>query len=110
MIINEMLGIETKISWSSDFDLIDGKTERLLGLCKDCKATEYISGPAAQGYLDESLFAEENIKVSWMDYSGYKEYPQLYGSFEHGVTILDLIFNEGPSATQYMKSFEGSTS
>ncbi|MGJ0310858.1 WbqC family protein [Aliarcobacter cryaerophilus] len=28
-----------------------------------------------------------------MDYSGYKEYEQLNPPFEHGVTILDLIFN-----------------
>jgi len=104
--INEILNINTKILWSSDFDLADGKTERLLGLCKDCKATEYISGPAAQGYLDESLFEEENIKVSWMEYNGYLEYTQLYPPFEHAVTVLDLIFNEGPNAVKFMKSFK----
>lgn len=26
-------------------------------------------------------------------------------SFEHGVSILDLIFNEGPNAASFMKSF-----
>jgi HEPN domain-containing protein len=26
--------------------------------------------------------------------------------FEHGVTVLDLIFNEGSNATKFMKSFE----
>jgi hypothetical protein len=40
-----------------------------------------------------------------MNYSGYPVYDQLYGEFEHGVTILDLIFNEGSKATKYMKSF-----
>ena len=38
-----------------------------------------------------------------MDYSGYPEYPQLFGEFEHGVTILDLLFNTGPDAVRYMK-------
>ena len=104
MTINEILNIQTSIKWSSDFDLVDGKTERLLGICKDCKATEYISGPAAQGYLDETLFAGEGIQVAWMNYSGYKEYHQLYPPFEHGVSILDLIFNEGQGARQYMRS------
>lgn len=102
--INDILGIQTKISWSSDFALVEGKTERLLGLCKDCGATEYISGPAAQGYLNENLFEEEGIKVSWMDYSGYPEYEQRFSQFEHGVTVLDLIFNEGSNACKYMKS------
>jgi hypothetical protein len=40
-----------------------------------------------------------------MDYSGYPEYRQLYPPFEHGVSILDLIFNEGPNAPQYLNSF-----
>jgi len=28
---------------------------------------------------------------------GYPEYPQLHGDFEHAVTILDLLFNTGPT-------------
>ena len=30
-----------------------------------------------------------------MDYGGYKEYPQKFPPFVHGVTILDLLFNMG---------------
>ena len=40
-----------------------------------------------------------------MDYSGYKKYEQLNPPFEHGVTILDLIFNKGARAKEFMKSF-----
>ena len=42
-----------------------------------------------------------------MDYSGYPEYPQLHPPFEHGVTVLDLIFNTGADAPLYMKSLAG---
>jgi hypothetical protein len=104
--INEILGITTKIRWSSEFELIAGQTEKLLGICKDCDADIYISGPAAKDYFDEELAKKENIKVEWMHYSGYKEYEQLHPPFEHGVSILDLIFNEGPHAIEFMKSFE----
>jgi len=104
--INEILGIKTKIRWSSEFELIDGRTEKLLGICKDCNADVYLSGPAAKDYFDEELAEKENIKVEWMDYSGYKEYEQLHPPFEHGVTILDLIFNEGANATKFMKNFK----
>jgi hypothetical protein len=103
--INEILGITTKIRWSSEFELIAGQTEKLLGICKDCDADIYISGPAAKDYFDEELAKKENIKVEWMDYSGYKEYEQLHPPFEHGVSILDLIFNKGSDATKFMKSF-----
>lgn len=103
--INRMLDIETRISWSSDYNLIEGKNERLISLCQQAKATKFLLGPAAQDYLDESLFQQEGIEVEWMDYSGYPEYRQLFPPFEHSVTILDLIFNEGPNAKNFMKSF-----
>lgn len=103
--INEILGIKTKISWSSEYELVEGQTEKLLGICKQAGATTYLSGPAAKDYFDEDLAAQEGIEVEWMDYSGYPEYQQLHQPFEHGVTILDLIFNEGPNATKLMKSF-----
>jgi len=105
-IINQILGIDTILKWSSDFDLVEGQTEKLLGICKQADADIYLSGPAAKDYFDEDLASKEGIQVEWMDYSGYPEYNQLHEPFEHGVTILDLIFNEGPNATKYMKSFK----
>lgn len=104
--ICQALGIKTRITWSMDYALPDGKTERLVHLCKDVKATEYLSGPSAKAYLDEALFEKENISVSYMDYSGYPEYPQLFPPFEHSVSVLDLIFNTGEDAPRFMKSFK----
>ena len=103
--INKILGITTNISWSTDYNISGKRTEKLLNICKQANATEYISGPAAKNYLDEKLFKQENLKVTWMDYCSYPEYNQLYPPFEHAVSILDLIFNEGPNATKFMKSF-----
>jgi hypothetical protein len=100
-----LLGITTKITWSSDYEVIDGKTERLVSLCKQSGATDYYSGPAARDYIVDELFTEAGIRLHWMDYSGYPEYPQQHGAFEHGVTMLDLLFQTGPEATRYMKTF-----
>ena len=101
----DILGIKTKITWSSDYELVDGKTERLIGLVKSAGGDYYLSGPAAKDYIVEDLFKESNIQLDWMDYSNYPEYTQLSDNFEHQVSILDLIFNEGPNATKFMKSF-----
>jgi hypothetical protein len=103
--ICQILGISTTISWSMGYDLIGDKTERLVHLCQQAGATAYLSGPSAKAYLDEALFRNEGIAVSYMDYSGYPEYRQLYPPFEPRVSVIDLILNEGPSATRYMKSF-----
>jgi hypothetical protein len=69
------------------------------------EAEEYLSGPAARAYIDTAQFEAAGIGLTYMDYSGYPEYPQLHGSFEHGVSILDLLFNVGADAPRYMKSF-----
>lgn len=97
------LGIKTSIKNSWDYNLTDGKTERLLDLCKQAEGTEYVSGPAAKGYLDEKLFDREEVKVTWFDYDGYPAYPQLWGDFTHLVSILDLLFNCGKTSPQFMR-------
>ncbi len=102
--IVDYLGIETVISNSWDYTLIEGKTERLLDLCAQAGGTHYVSGPAARDYLDESLFAEQGMALSWFDYAGYSEYPQLWGDFTHNVSILDLLFHCGPNSLLLMRS------
>ncbi len=103
--LNELLNINTTILLDKDIGTIEGKTERLLDLCKKRNANVYLSGPAAKDYLDESLFLKENIQVEWMDYSGYPQYNQLHPPFEHGVSVLDLLFNTGDDFPKFMKSF-----
>lgn len=97
------LGIKTIISNSWDYRLMDGKTERLTDLCAQAGGSEYVSGPAARDYIDEAVFIERGIKLTWFDYAGYPEYPQLWGDFTHGVSILDLLFNCGKEAPRYMR-------
>jgi len=97
------LGIKTIISSSCDYNMIDGKTDRLADLCVQAGGSEYISGPAARDYVDDSIFIERGIKLTWFDYEGYPEYPQLWGEFIHNVSILDLLFNCGNKAPQYMR-------
>jgi hypothetical protein len=97
------LGIRTKISDCSEYTIIEGKTERLADLCTQAGADEYLSGPAAKEYLDEAVFSRRGVKVTWFDYTGYPEYPQLWGAFRHDVSVLDLLFNCAQDAPRYMK-------
>lgn len=103
--VNEILNIQTRIRFSSEFSFGGDKTKKILDICKQCGADVYLSGPAAKVYFDENAAKEEGIEVEYMDYSGYREYHQLYPPFVHGVSIVDLIFNEGENAKMYLKSF-----
>lgn len=100
--ICDILNIQTEFCFSSDFEVRGGKTEKLVNLCDDIGAEKYITGPAALGYIQEELFMESGVELVWMDYSNYREYPQLNGQFEHAVSIIDLIFNTGPRALEYL--------
>jgi hypothetical protein len=101
--LSPLLGIDTKLSWSTDYDSQGAKTERLVTLCEQAGADEYVSGPSARDYLDEGEFASRGIAVRWMDYEGYPEYPQVHPPFEPAVSIVDLLFSMGDEAPRYMK-------
>ena len=79
------------------------RNSKLIDACIKLNATTYISGPSASCYLDTAAFNLNNINVNWMDYSGYLEYPQRFGTFIGNVSILDLIFNIGPNSKNYLK-------
>jgi hypothetical protein len=103
--ICEYLEISTKISFSWDYSIpnTDNRTERLKFIVSAANGTEYVSGPSAKQYMEESVFLDEDISISWFDYDNYKVYPQLWGEFTHTVTILDLLFNCGKNSYKYMK-------
>ncbi|OUL82349.1 WbqC family protein [Paraburkholderia hospita] len=97
------LGIETKLKWSWEYEIGEGKTERLVRICEQAGATRYVSGPAARDYINSSLFTAAGIELHYFDYAGYPEYPQLWGEFQNSVSIVDLLFNCGDRAREYMK-------
>ncbi|MEJ7610952.1 MAG: WbqC family protein [Ferruginibacter sp.] len=101
--ICNFLEIKTIFTASEKYGLIEGKTERLIDLVQKAGGTEYISGPAAKDYLNAELFKEAGIKLTWMDYAGYPEYPQRGPAFEHGVSVIDLILNTGADAKKYLQ-------
>lgn len=100
-----ILGIRTRFTWSTDYPLLEGKTERLVDLCRQVGANRYVSGPAAREYMEEERFREAGYELEYISYEGYPEYPQLFPPFEHTVSILDLLFNCGPDAPRYLKTF-----
>ena len=103
--ICDILEIRTRLSSSMNYELLPGKTARLAGICRQAGADVYLSGPSAGSYVDPAVFAEAGVQVVYADYSGYPEYPQLFPPFDHRVSVLDLIFNQGPDARRYMLSF-----
>jgi hypothetical protein len=100
--INKFLEINTEIRFSSEFHLTEEKTERLVNICKELNVTDYYSGPAAKAYMEEEKFNNEGVEVHFWDYDNFPLYEQLHGGFEHSVSIIDLILNEGFDSRKYL--------
>ncbi len=98
-----ILGIETPLGRSSEYQLEGKSTERLINLLKAVGAKVYLSGPAGGDYLEKNKFLEEGVALEYKSYD-YEPYPQLHGEFEGAVTVLDLLFNVGQEARRYLKS------
>ncbi len=108
--ICERLGLPVRITSDADYPAGDlRKSERLIAICLQAKASRYISGPSARDYLEEAKFAEAGITVEWMSYGNYPIYPQLHQPFEHAVSILDAMFQLGPEARAAICPVKGDT-
>jgi hypothetical protein len=95
------LEIKTPIHFSRQYNPQGAKTERLIGILKQPGATTYLSGPAAQAYLEPELFEQNDICLEYKVYD-YREYEQLYPPFEPAVSVIDLLFMVGKDAKTYL--------
>lgn len=99
---SEFLGISAVFRDSREFQTAGAGQDRLLCILRQLGAGVYVSGPSAQQYIQRQAFADAGVELRYKDYAGYPEYPQLFGKFEHGVTVLDMLFNLGPEAPDYI--------
>ncbi len=101
-IIARRLGIaHTRFLRSSSLDAQGDKTDRLLDILGKVGATHYISGPSARNYIEADKFVAADITLEYMAYD-YPDYPQLHGTFDGQVSILDLLLNVGPDVPRYI--------
>lgn len=101
-IARDLLGTRTEFKNSTDYPTQGKRLDRLLALLRSTGAGTYISGPSARSYIDAKQFDEAGIALKYKSYGGYPEYPQFHPPFEHGVSILDLLFHTGPDAPYYI--------
>jgi hypothetical protein len=102
LISRDLLGTRTRFDDSRNYDLTGQRLDRLTDLVAKSGASHYISGPAAKAYIDDDTFARMGVELVWKDYAGYPQYRQSELPFEHGLSILDLLFNAGADAPKYI--------
>jgi len=83
-------------------------TARLLELCAKLDAGAYLSGQEGRGYLDAEAFAMSDLKLYFQQVDA-PVYKQLHGDFISHLSILDLLLNLGPEASDVIKNMGGMT-
>jgi WbqC-like protein family len=81
----------------------------IVEICKAVGADTYLSGPIGGKYMNEDFIIENKIRILWNNYE-HPVYKQLFMKlgFMPYMSIIDLIFNEGPESLEIIKSgFKG---
>lgn len=91
-------GLRRRIERSSTLGVHGERSQRLVDICRHYGASTYVSGVAAEAYLDVDLFQQNGIAVEWQRYT-HPVYPQLHGEFVPYLSALDLLFNCGEDAS-----------
>ena len=99
----DSFALKVKFIRSSELAVTGKKTELLLNICKTLKAHTYLSGVSGRDYLEESLFKQEGIAVRYQDFH-HPEYRQCYKPFLPMMSVLDLLFNEGPEGLKLIQA------
>lgn len=98
--LREALQINTKPTViSSDLELRDEPTDRLIDICKALGADTYLAGQGGADYMDLERFENEGIQVMIQDFK-HPVYAQLFADFESRLSIVDLLFNCGPESLE----------
>ena len=96
--LKNMLNLETKKSFcSSDLDLREEPTDRLIDICKALGADTYLAGQGAMEYMDLERFEKNGLKVIVQEFK-HPVYPQMFEEFQSHLSIVDLLCNCGPES------------
>jgi len=101
------LEIETPIYLESEMRT-GGKTgeDRIIEVCKHLRADTYLSGAGGREWMDLEKFDEAGIQVEFQDFH-HPVYAQLHGQFVSHLSVIDLMLNEGPNSTSFIKDQHG---
>ena len=105
--ICEYLGIDTELILSSSFEKhteLKGK-DKVISICKQLGADEYINAIGGQELYDKKEFAENGIRLNFLQ-ANLREYRQLKNEFVSGLSIIDIMmFNSKEEIKEMLNDF-----
>jgi hypothetical protein len=105
--LSKQLDLQCSFRCSSEFRVSKERDMRLVELTKMAGGDVYLSGYGGGTYQDANIFERAGIDVRYYDFAS-QQYSQLWGRFESGLSILDMLFNCGfEGASRIVRSAHG---
>ena len=99
----KILGIDTPIRVASELGHFpEDPDERLIAITKRLGGDTYLAGSGVYGYMDLEKYGKSGIRVIFQEYR-HPEYRQLFGSFEPGMSIVDLLYKHGGESLRILR-------
>jgi hypothetical protein len=102
----DALNIKTRIVFESELAAGGTKTQRIINIGKKLGAETYLSGSGGRDYLDEKLFKDADIKLSYQEYK-HPMYRQQFmesgDAFLPYMSTVDLLFNVGDKSLEVLR-------
>jgi len=94
--------IETPTFLSSNLNVGGSKGDRILEICEALQADDYLSGDAAENYLDPRAFEQRAMGLEFQHYQ-HPEYGQCFPGFIPYLSAIDLLFNCGEESLKILR-------
>jgi hypothetical protein len=103
--ICDILEIKNNLICSSDLGVINNqidKSKDVVDLCKAIGANYIYDAKGAESFLNKEVFTNNGIEIQFQEYE-HPIYTQLWGEFQPYMSVIDLLFNEGPRSMEIIK-------
>ena len=103
--ILKQLSLSKPIYFGSQLDTTKKKTGLIIEICQKLKADTYLSGIGGKDYIEEEKFEKANIKLIYQDFTHpvyQQEFMKDKNDFIPYMSVLDLLFNEGPKSREIL--------
>ena len=100
--VMSIFNIKTNVIYSSEMHASGSSTQMLVNIVKAAGGNVYLCGDGADAYQDDNLFHNAGISIVRNEYSA-KQYNQTGSKkFVSGLSIMDILLNEGIEGTSKM--------
>jgi hypothetical protein len=106
----DVLGLTREITFSSKLDTTIRGKKRLIAVSKELGGTHCYEGASGRNIYHPNEFLEQGITLEFQDFK-CPQYPQLWGdTFIPNLSVVDVLFNCGQRAMDYIIAGGRSTS